>query len=323
MDLENTTSFPAAIYRGMIDAHRLWASVLARVTYSLEGGRLRVAEQQSWKISSSPWDCEYGPMEPDELFRKGGVDLLIFGSARAPGDRPAPRIEVSASVGQAFRRTLTVWGPRVWTRGSAGLVASDPQPVAAVPLTLGNAFGGKDVWDELEIPFPDNPAGTGFYLEEASAAGRPLASIEDPTAPVRRWDDRPEPVGVGPCNMGFGPRLRRSLRFDEQSNQLAELKPTFFNAAFPDMIVPRVEPGERVRVTGVRPDGPLEFVVPPVPLAVRVRFGEERDERLTSIDQIGIEPDRNRVFISYRFPFRYRMNPLQARSCRLVAREAA
>ena len=35
---------------------------------------------------------------------------------------------------------------------------------------------------------------------------------------------------------------------------LKVLKPTFFNAAFPSMIVPRVEPGERVRLGGVSED---------------------------------------------------------------------
>lgn len=320
MELENGTRFPAAIFRSIIDADRLWASVLARVTYRIEKGVLRVEDDQPWKVSAPPWECEYGPMDSDEVFRKGGVDLLIFGSARAEGDRPAPRIDVSVSVGTTFHRALTVWGPRLWKKGAGGLVPGAAQPVASVPLTLAHAFGGKDVWDELEMPFPDNPAGQGYYIEEKGAVGRPLAAIEDPAAPVRTWDQRPEPVGVAACGMGFGPRLRRSLRFDETTGALAELKPTFFNVAFPDMVAAKVSPGDRVRVAGVRADGPIDFLVPESPMAVRVRVGAERDERVPGIDQIGIEPDKNRVFIAYRFPFRYRMKPLDPRSCALVPR---
>ena len=318
MELDNRTSFPALIFRGIIDEHYLCASVLARVTYSVVGGALQVAGEQTWKVSAPPWECEYGPMDSDEVFYKGGTDVFVLGAARAPGNRPVVRQDVSVKVGDSFERTVTVWGDRVWNRGSNGLVPSKPRPFTEMPLTLERAFGGKDEWDELQVPFPDNPVGRGFYLDEASAVGRPLPNIEDPAAPVRSWDDRPEPVGVGMCGMGFGPKLRRAVRFSDSLGVLSELKPIFFNAAFPDMIALRARPGDVVRVTGVRADGPIEFAIPPTPMAVRVRFGDERDEQAPRLDQIGIEVDKQQVFIAYRYPFRYRLVPLQLRSCELI-----
>src|SRR5690242_21791584 len=104
MDLDNATPVPAGLFRGIIDDRLLWASVLVRVTYRLEGGALRRDDQQTWKVSAPPWECPYGPMDSDEIFRKGGVDLMVFGSAWAPGERPAPRLEVTVEIGRASCR---------------------------------------------------------------------------------------------------------------------------------------------------------------------------------------------------------------------------
>ncbi len=47
-------------------------------------------------------------------------------------------------------------------------------------------------------------------------------------------------------------------------------------------------------------------------------FCEERAECPLRIDQLGIEADVRRVFITWRYPFRYVLLPLQKRSCVLV-----
>lgn len=50
---------------------------------------------------------------------------------------------------------------------------------------------------------------------QRAAKGRP--DLEDPEAPIRRWDDRPEPVGTGSCVENFGPDapLRVEVRIGE------------------------------------------------------------------------------------------------------------
>ena len=40
-----------------------------------------------------------------------------------------------------------------------------------------------------------------------------------------------------------------------------------------------------------------------------------------AVDQIGIEPDENRVFLAWRYPFRYKLIPLQKRACILHAED--
>lgn len=322
MKLENRTRAPALLYRGGVDESRLFGSVFARVTYDLRGGELVPAREQVWEVSPGPWEGPHGPMDADEVFYRGGVDVMVFGAARPPGGRAAPWVEVSVEVGKAFRQVLWVFGPRRWVRTHRGLEQTEPTPFEAIPLTLEHAFGGTDSWDGLEVPFPANPQGTGFYLTEESAENGLLPCIEDPDARIAAWEDRPEPKGIGATSMAFGPRVQRSVRFDEGSGRLSELKPTFFNSAFPDMVVPTPEPGEPavrpgevVTVQGVRPEGPLHFTVPPCPFRVELRFEDEVIERTLAVDQIGIEPDHDRVFVAWRYPFRYKLIPLQRRAC--------
>ena len=317
MKLKNDTRYPARLFRGCIDERRIVASTMVRVTYDLEGGVLRPAEQQLWPVSPGPWDGPHGPMPSDQRFVRDGVDVLVFGSARSAGGRQVPYIEVEVRVGPAWRARIHAWGDRVWRGGRGGLVASAPEPVREVPLTLARAFGGKDRWDGIDVPFVDNPEGRGYYLDEASARGGPLPDLEDPDAFVRAWTDHPEPVGTGACAMHFGPRVRRGFELDDDSAAIRKIRPIYFNDAFPRMIAPRAQPGDRVELRGVREDGVLAFTLPDSGLRVRVQIGDDAGERIPTIDQIGVEPDARRVFITYRFPFRYRYTPHQRRCCTL------
>lgn len=318
MKLDNKTNYHAHLFRSVIEGRRMLGSLAARVTYDIVGDRLRVCPEQPWKVSGPPWKSPYGDMPSDELFYREGVDVLVFGSARPPGGRPAPRVDVDVRVGPSFRGRLTVFGDRVWQRRGDRLVASPPQPFRAIPLDLAHAFGGADEWDKLKVGFPDNPDGKGYYLEEANAVGKPLPNIEDPAALIVRWDDRPEPVGTTATTMQFGPRLRRAFDVDPETNQLSELRPLLWNAAFPRMIAPAARAGDRVSVTGVREDGPLVFHLPEAPVRARLRFGDDIRVRPLAIEQIGVEPDLMRVFLSFRYPFRYTLEPLQPRGCELV-----
>lgn len=318
MQLVNHTPYPAMIFRGGIDESRLFGAVICRVTYDIAGTALKVSDEQAWKVSPPPWECEYGPMDSDEVFYRGGVDLFAFGSAR-PERGEATSMDVSVELGGSFRASLRVFGPRLWRKESRGLVASPPYPFREIPLTLAYAYGGKDDWDGLPVPFPSNPSGKGFYLEEANAVGKELPNIEDPMNLICRWNDQPDPVGVAHCGMAFGPRLEKSLVFDEKTFELREMKPTLFNAAFPSMVAPAAHEGERLRITGMSGDGPVEFILPHSGLMVRLRFGDEIILTEPAIDQIGVEVDRKRVFITYRYPFRYVLVPLVKRSCELLA----
>ncbi len=316
MELENLINVPAALFRSVIDENRFAAAVVARVTFDLAATDAGPAAQQPWIVSAAPWKNEHGQMDGDEVFYRGGVDIFLFGKAWAP-HRGATESSVVVELGE-FRRTTLVFGDRAWVRSARGLVPTGPVPFSSIPLTLAHAFGGKDQWDGLDIPYPDNPEGRGYATEEKNAEGKRLPNLEHPARRIARWDDRPDPVGFGMCPMTCGLRLRNGIVVGEDK-QIRDLKPTLFNSAFPDMIVPRVAAGDQVRVSGVLQTGqPLLFRIPAFDLRVQLRFGSEIIERPMAIDQVGIESEYGRFFITYRYPFRYVMYPLQKRACALL-----
>jgi hypothetical protein len=261
-------------------------------------------------------------MDGDEIFYKGGIDFFLFGSARAPKGTEVSHLPVTIEVGDTFCRRILVVGDRVWEKKIGNVFPSVPKPFKAIPLTLTNAFGGKSFWDGLDIPFPDNPEGKGFYLEEKEAVGKPLPNLEDPENPVRKWEDRPEPVGVTPCPMQSGLRVRNGVRFNAEG-YLQELRSVYFNAAFPKMIVPQAKAGDRVKIDGVCEEGSLSFQLPDAELFIRLQFDREVIEAPLAIDQIGVEADKRRIFLAYRYPFRYVLHPMQKRSCELFVKSSS
>jgi hypothetical protein len=316
MELDNQTPVPAVLWRTILDQERIAAAVLARVTYRVVDRRLLLDPNQAWILDKTQYESPIGPRPPEDCFRRGGVDLLILGSARAPGGIPTPKVEVRFVVG-SFVGGVDVHGERVWSTGfGAQLHATPPKPFVERPLSLACAFGGTQLWDGLEVPHPLNPEGKGYYIEERAAREQPLANIEDPRRPVRQWHDHVDPVGVGFCPRGFGPRIQRSVSFDTRGI-LTKLDAGFFNDAFPDMVAPEPEPGTLCQVHGVREQGALGFLIPRLPLSARIRIGDTIVDRDLRIDQIGVEPDLERVFITYRFPFRYTVVSMQPRACEL------
>jgi hypothetical protein len=255
-------------------------------------------------------------MDGDEIFYKGGADIFLFGHARAPAGREATRVDVGVTIG-GFRRSIAVFGDRVWEGEAKGLRIGAPAPFREIPLAPSRAYGGKDLWDGLEVPFPDNPEGRGFYLEAERAVGRPLPNVERPDRLIREWSDRPDPVGTVPCPLHNGLRVRAGLAMDRDGVP-GGLRPTLFNNAYPDMIADRIEPGMRVTVTGMTEDRALEFEVPRLSLVATLRFGDATDRQSLHIDQLGIEVDRNRLFLAYRYPFRYRFRPMEIRTCEVA-----
>jgi len=318
VELTNHTAYPAGIARQLCGEDRIAASVLTRVTYDLRDGRLRPAEQQPWIVSHTPWDGPRGPMESDLVFYKGGVDVFVFGRAAPLGGKPTTEMEVELCIGQDFRRKVRVTGPRVWYRRMGSLAPTAPRPFTSLPLTMRYAFGGADAWDGLQIPYPDNPEGTGFYLSEESAIDKPLPCVEEPDQLITKWDDRPAPAGLVPYPPMSPLRAKHGLLMTQKGE--AKLTARFFNTAYPPMIAERVNLGDAVSLDGVSERGPVRFTLPRHAFYTRLRFGAEVHALDLAIDQVGVEVDEQRVFIAYRSPFRYTVRELEARSCELIER---
>jgi hypothetical protein len=320
----NATPYPAALPRSALDDSRSCGSLVARVTYDLEdGGRLVPSAEQPWTVSPAPFDSPRGPREADGPFLKGGVDLYLFGYARAPYKRPARSVDVSFSVGTFTRRAI-VHGNRHWRRQSKGIYEASPaSEFLEMALTRTHAYGGTVRWDGLSVPWAQNPAGKGFWLDEDRVEGVPLPNLEEPDRPMRAWLDRPPVCGFGFCPLENAERFLAGVVTDAKKSELHEIKPRLFNTAFPPMVAPRAEPGDSVAIGGVLHQDKVRFNVPPPPFELLLRFGAKKVRRLPQVDEIGVEVDEKRVFVTYRFGFRYTVRAQERREATLVLREVA
>jgi hypothetical protein len=315
MILVNPTNYPALLFRTVLDDDRILASVVVRVTYTL-GPKLTVADDQIWKVSPEPWDSPAGRMEEDGPFLRGGVDLFVFGRAWAK-DADTREMKIRLRAG-GFVREAVVTGRRTWVRNrKKELVASDPEPFSSMPLTMAEAFGGTSEADGLPIPFPDNAMGKGFHVSEEQALGQELPNLEEPDHGMRRWNDIPPVCGFGFCPRVNSARMRNGTILDAEYN-LLDFRPQLFNQAFVPMIAPNLVQGDPVELFGFSPHGTVGFVVPEPPVGVRLGFGERVVDRAPSVDQIGVEVESARVFVTWRFPFRYVVREREERMCHLI-----
>jgi hypothetical protein len=315
MDLTDQAGFPQRLYRGVIDEQRLFASLVVKTVWTVADGQIALAPTQDWAVLDGPKETPDGVIQSDQCFHKAGADVMLMGQAHSP--KPVERLTVTVAIGDSFSASVLAIGQRLWQkRLLRGMEISAPKPFTTMPLTLAQAFGGTVLWDELPIPYPDNPAGLGYYHDAAGADGKPLPGIEDPAHLITKWDDRPEPVGLGLRPMAFGPHLRRAVEFDAKG-VLSKVDPLFFNTAFPACVARELAPGQQVRVSGVLPSGDWTFTLPACPVQAAAQFGGTTHALAMRYDQVWLEPATGTVRIAWRSPFRYTLRSLERRMVRL------
>lgn len=314
MDLLNNTSFSAKLFQAGLEDDQMAACAIVRVVYEVEHGQLRISEQQDWPVSFEDRETIYGTMVSDLVYRKGGVDLLVFGEAKSKV--PVEKMDISLTVNENILAKLTVFGDRYWEKTSFGIRPGSPSPFTEMPVRLEHAFGGKAMWDGLEIPYPQNPVGKGYCLDEESALGNPLPNIEDPTNLIFNWSDHVIPVGFGSCPLNQRPMHDNLVIGD--NGKITSVLPGFFNAAFPPLVAPEILPGDRISVTGMSLPPQFTFQIPAVDFEVELTLGEKQAIRPMKIDQVGIIPGESKAFITYRFPFRYEIRPREIRTCSIL-----
>lgn len=312
MLLTNQTRFPAAIARMVYGDDKIASSVLVRVLYERRQGAFVPAEEQPWSVSMTPWEGPKGTMDGDLVFYKDGVDIFLFGTATAPNEKPITEMDVAIKLSGGFERSVRIFGPRVWARKIGKLVPTPPRPFSTLPLTLRHAFGGTDTYDGLQVAWPENPDGTGFYVAEEQAVDKPLPCIEEADSLITKWDDRPPPAGLVSLPVGSPVRAKQGLAIEGQRSKLT---PRYFNAAFARMIAKEVDLGSTAAVSGVSAKGPLVFPLPSHRFFIRLRFSQETHELPLKIDQVALLTDEDRLMIAYRAPFRYIVRPMEEREC--------
>ncbi len=339
MDFINDSPFPAELIRSVIvpgDAEPMLGVVVVKVTYEVApDGSLRPAAEQL-PIRREAEETGFGVEPPDTAAQKPGCDLFVFGRAVAPGGAPATGMRVRLRVGDAMRE-LAIHGDRFWDmeevedkkkkkkklkKGETPPPPeyrwwiTEPRPFTEIPLDYAHAYGGKAKALNYESPYPYNPAGKGFILQGVEAKGVPLPNVEDPSAPVRTWEDRPRPVGFAPVELGTMFTVERGIEYDAERNE-QRVKPEVFHNAHPDLVFPALPPGTSILVEGMTPEAPFAFRLPELAVRVEVKLGEKVYEPAGKVDTVAVYVDPRRVYLIHRTPFKYVVVPEELRTARL------
>jgi hypothetical protein len=244
----------------------------------------------------------------DVSLQKPATDVVLVGSAWAPGGRPTWQMDVSLACGPVGK-TLRVSGDRVWRSGAAGTSVSWVEPFERMPLVWERAFGGTDETEKGPVAEPRNPVGRGFRARDSVKAldGMPLPNVEDPGVPITGWRDAPPPAGFAPVAAHWQPRASYAGTYDAawEKNRApylpADFDARFFQVAPAGLVAPGyLTGGELVDLRGVTPTGTLRFLLPTVRLRVTYRLDSGEEQRTPVLDTVVLEPDANRMMLVWR-----------------------
>ncbi len=227
---------------------------------------------------------------------KPGTDIAMIGVACAPDKKSVKQLDVRLSVGEVSK-SVTVFGNRQWQNG----VATDPVPFETMPMVYEKSFGGMHLVEgEIDSVEERNPLGCGYAGSRKSAEmnGVPLPNLEDPRNLIRDWTDSPAPAGFGFCSPAWMPRAAYAGSYDEawKTNRAPYLPEDFdsrfLNMAHPDLVcTDYLQGGEAVSISGMHPNGDLNFSLPRVELLSRLNLGERQDSAEFRLETLLLEPN--------------------------------
>lgn len=269
-------------------------------------GHTTLAEQQNEPLLAPQYTAEPGLSSlryaADLLLPKPTTDILVNGSAHAPGGRPSSEFTVSVQVG-AVKKRLLVHGDRTWDDGIFGSKPSRASPVLQVPLAYERAFGGYDSSDadprrhRLE---PRNPVGCGLMDASGRRIGALAPNFEYPDGDVEKTG----PAGFGPIDSHWSPRRELMGTYDDtwRAERLpllpADWKPQSLLCAPADQQPPHpLWGGEPVELINLHPSGTVRFVLPRVHLAFATHIDRRVEEHRARLSTVIIEPDMSRVMM--------------------------
>ncbi|MFT3858208.1 MAG: DUF2169 domain-containing protein [Aquabacterium sp.] len=317
MELINGTRMVAGYNLGLEPSGRELLVVVIKGTFVLPkpGQALHLHEAQLPLVMADTFTGEPGLSAPlqeiDFAPRKHRCDVLLTGSAHAPGGRPVTRLQSMLAVG-GLRKTIEVVGPRVWQAGLTGIRASDPQPFVQQPLSYDVAFGGVDQASDdpqEHDAYGLNPVGCGFHrqLKNEWVDGRPLPLTEAPGEPVTWPNGSYQPMALGPLGRGWQQRACLAGTYDQQwlDHDFPFLPRDFderyYQAAPVDQQLPLPAQPLDINLINFTADGLRQFTLPnfEAPVHVFPRRGP-REDHLAQLDTIVFEPDEERLSLTWR-----------------------
>jgi hypothetical protein len=326
---------------GMEPSGRELLVVVVKGTFRIpeeRGARLQLAEEQVPLVMSDTFFGVPGLSAPkhevDFALRKLRCDVLLNGHAYAPGGRPTERVTVGLKVGN-WSKSFAVVGDRNWYLGAAGQpTSSSPVPFAQMPITYDHAFGGTDLRHEdpaEHAAFMPNPSGRGFHKHMKSewVDGSPLPNTEELTEPVSRPDGVYRPMSFGVIGRHWDPRRRYAGTYDQHwlDNVFpflpADFDNQYYQAAPLDQQLSMPIGEQIVSLVNLTPGGRRDFVVPHFEAPICIfPMGGGREDLTTSVDTILIEPEIDRVGVTWRVVRPLKKNMLEVKQV-LVGRRGS
>ena len=240
--------------------------------------------------SSLRYDADLVPTKP-------ATDILINGTAHAPGRRPSTEFFVGMRLGP-IQKVLRVRGDRVWQDGALGPTPSPAKPVLQVPIVYERAFGGYDHLDsnpQRHRLDPRNPVGCGVAAQPEHLLGRPVANFEYVDGGVEKTG----PAGFGPIDSWWSPRRELAgtydLAWNDRRRPLLPLdwQPESLLCAPADQRPSgHLRGGEVVEVANLTEDGRLAFALPKVFLNFTTRGGGRKEDHRPQLTTVILEPDQ-------------------------------
>ncbi|WP_437665487.1 DUF2169 family type VI secretion system accessory protein [Sorangium sp. So ce1182] len=271
--LDNRTDF-AAHPQLLVDRDGEKLVTIVKASFELqEDGSFELAPPERTRgvrLADLPWEKEKPESiayPADVCLFKPATDVIFVARAYAPSGKAVPSFDVRVEVGP-LRKSLVVFGRRLWVDKGAGLTA--PGPIEQIDMRYDHAWGGTDDEDPAALlEEPRNPIGTGVTRATASLTHQPAPSIEDPAYPIRSAKTAPPPAGIGAIGRHWEPRRRYAGTYDQTWQELrAPLLPEDFDHRFnlcasPGLIAePPLAGGEPVRTLNLTPEGALSFELP-------------------------------------------------------------
>lgn len=330
MELLNATGMQAGYTLGLDPDGREHVVVVVKGTFAFpeNGGVPELAEEQVPLVmadvftgqpghSATLYESEYSAYKPR-------CDVLLNGSAYAPGGHPVERVSVAVGVG-SLRKSFAVVGDRVWENGGFGVRPSAPRPFERLPITYDRAFGGTDVAEddpETTAAFMDNPAGVGYYpLSKGKAlVGKPLPNTEESDKPVTSTSDDYRPMSFGALGRNTQSRIMHAGTYDQDwiDNVFPflprDFDPRYYQCAPPDQQIEYPKGGEEVELLNLSPQGRTRFRLPTIPVPVEFTNADyDRTETGALLDTVIIEPDASRLMLVWRTSMPLKRNILEAK----------
>ena len=312
MQLTNTTKLLAAYTLGVDPAGRESVVVVVKGTYVLptSGATPRLAEEQLPLAVADTFTGEPGfsapILEADFAPRKRNCDVLLYGSAFAPGGRPVDRVTVGIKIGQ-WRKAFAVVGDRQWTASLSGLgiTSTGPAPFVRKRVSYDVAFGGVDSTHSdpaKQSAYGPNPVGRGWHRQPdvKGLEGLPLPNTEELERSVVTANGSYVPMALGPVGRGWASRLPLAGTYDQHwvDNVFpflpADFHEEYYQAAPADQQIPHPDGPLDVTLLNLTPHGRVDFIIPAtqVPVVFFHRDGGHR-EVAAPLDTIQFFSDDN------------------------------